>query len=246
MYKVACENVTISYRRHPVVHHLNVEFKIGATNAIIGPNGAGKSTLLKAILGEIEVESGKIVVQGISRSDIAYLPQVTEIDSSLPFTVEDVLMLGLLHKIGLYDGLSKHYASGVTDALYQVGLSGFSSRYIHELSRGQLQRVLLARIIMQEAQVIILDEPFNAMDSRTTNDLLQLVSKWQHQGKTVIAVLHDLHQVASNFQYTLLIAQELIAFDETAKVLKRDNLEKAYQSSFIWLNDDTELCELTS
>jgi zinc/manganese transport system ATP-binding protein len=244
MKRIACQNLTISYQRHPVVNHLNVEFKVGTTNAIIGPNGAGKSSVLKAILGETRIESGRVIIDGFSRSDIAYLPQVSEIDSSLPFMVEDVLLLGLLHKVGLCGGIEKNSDAMIDGALCQVGMSGFRKRYINELSRGQLQRVLLARIIMQNAMVIILDEPFNAMDNRTTDDLLQLIRKWQYEdGKTIIAVLHDLHQVACHFNYTLLIAQELIDFGKTQNVLNRSNLERAYKSSFMWLNEN-ELCDL--
>lgn len=244
MEKIACQNLTISYHRHPVVHHVDVEFKIGATNAIIGPNGAGKSTLLKAILGELKAESGKVIVDGFLSSDIAYLPQVTDIDLSLPLMVEDVLLLGLLYRIGLCKGPLKDTDQMIENSLAQVGMLGFRKRYIDELSRGQLQRVLLARVIMQSAKVIILDEPFNTMDSRTVDDLLQLICKWQRdEGKTVIAVLHDLQQVACNFDYTLLIAQELIAFGKTQDVLSRNNLEQAYKSSFMWLNEN-ELCDL--
>ena len=240
--RLACENLTVAYQ-HPVIHHLSCDFKLGSTTAIIGPNGAGKSTLLKAILGEIKPESGKIILEGLNRSNIAYLPQVTEIDASLPFTVEDVVLLGCWYNIGLLGKTNKSNNSYVDECLNQVGLNGFRKRYINELSRGQMQRVLVARILMQQAKVIILDEPFNAMDSQTTNDLLQLIKQWQHDGKTIIAVLHDLHQVARFFEYTLLIAKEQIAYDKTRIVLNRANLEKAYTSSFIWFNED-EACDI--
>ena len=241
--RIAVENLTIAYHRHPVIHHLSCDFKIGTTTAIIGPNGAGKSTLLKAILGLVSSEGGAVIVDVLAQSDIAYLPQVTDIDASLPLTVEDVVLLGCWYKIGLFGKTSKLDDAKIDECLLQVGLAGFRKRYINELSRGQLQRVLVARIIMQESKVIILDEPFNAMDSQTTDDLLQLIKNWQQAGKTVIAVLHDLQQVARVFEYTLLIAKELIAYDKTNVVLKRSNLEKAYASSFIWFNE-YELCEV--
>ncbi len=241
--RLACENVTISYHRHPVVHHLSCAFNFGTTTAIVGPNGAGKSTLLKAILGEIKPESGRVILEGLNRSDIAYLPQVTEIDASLPLTVEDVVLLGCWYQIGLFQKTTKKDNERIDECLEQVGLSGFKRRYINELSRGQLQRVLVARIIMQQAKVIILDEPFNAMDMQTTDDLLQLIKNWQQNGKTIIAVLHDLQQVARTFEYTLLIAKELIAYDKTSLVLKRTNLAKAYANNFVWLDAD-EPCEI--
>ncbi len=236
--QLSCKNLTVSYHRHPAIHHLSCEFTIGSTTAIIGPNGAGKSTLLKAILGELKPDTGEIILQNIKQNDIAYLPQSSELDNLLPLSVSDVVLLGSWHKIGLFGKVTQNLTQSVDDCLQQVGLSGFNMRYIHELSKGQLQRVLLARIIMQQASIIILDEPFNAMDSKTITDIQQIIKKWHNQGKTIIAVLHDLQQVANCFEYTLLLAKELIAHDKTNLVLNRENLSRAYSSNFLWLDSD--------
>jgi zinc/manganese transport system ATP-binding protein len=214
---------------------------VGHTNAIIGPNGAGKSTLLKTILGEIAPDEGTVNIHGISRAEIAYLPQIHELDNSIPFTVYDLICLGLLYKIGINDGVGYSNQQKIDEALQMVGLFGYQQRYIHELSRGELQRVLMAKIIVQNAKVIILDEPFNAMDSRTIAEILNLIQLWRKQNKTVIAVLHDIQQVITNFEYSLLLAHQMIAFGKTNDVINKHNLEKAYQNNFS--AQTNELCD---
>ncbi|HMT02371.1 MAG TPA: ABC transporter ATP-binding protein [Burkholderiales bacterium] len=236
--QLACKNLTVSYHHHPAIHHLTCDFKIGTTTAIVGSNGAGKSTLLKAILGELKPDTGEIIIQGINKKDIAYLPQSIELDNLLPLSVSDVILLGSWHTIGLFDKVNYDSQLLVNDCLEQVGLSGFNKRFIHELSKGQLQRVYFARIIMQQASIIILDEPFNAIDSKTITDIQQIIKKWHQQGKTVIAVLHDLQQVVASFEYTLLLAKELISYDKTALVLNKENLSKAYSNNFLWLDNN--------
>jgi zinc/manganese transport system ATP-binding protein len=240
LMQLASDNLTVSYHRHPAIHHLSCEFKMGATTAIVGPNGAGKSTFLKALLKEIKIDTGQVIWRGITRKDIAYLPQITEIDNLLPLTVQDVVLLGSWHQIGLFGKITPQINGILNDSLHLVGLDGFKFRYINELSRGQMQRILLARIIIQQATIIILDEPFNAMDNKTTDDLLELIQNWRKCGKTIIAVLHDLHQVAAYFEYTMLIAKELIAYDKTKIVLQSDSLREAYANNFIWR--DFDLC----
>ena len=243
--RLACEDVTVSYHRHPVLHHISLDMKLGTTTAIVGPNGAGKSTLLRAILGEIKLDTGRVILDGLACSEIAYLPQVNTIDYNLPLTVDDVVSLGNWYRIGLFGGLNEQNKTLVNDALSQVGLSGFNLRCIQELSSGQLQRVMLARIIVQQAKVIVLDEPFNALDSVTISDMLNIIKNWQQTGKTVIAVLHDLEQVANNFEYTILLAKELIAYDKTSKVLQPQILSRAYKNNFMWL-DTNELCKINN
>ena len=238
---LACNDLTVSYHRHPAVHHLTCQFKLGTTTAIIGPNGAGKTTLIKALLGEIEPDSGRITMHGILRKDIAYLPQIHNIDNMLPLTVADVVLLGSWYTMGLFHEVSAAAESQLGYCLAQVGLTGFNRRYIHELSKGQLQRVLLAKIIMQQASIIILDEPFNAMDMTTVAHLLELIRSWQKQGKTVNAVLHDLHQVAKYFEYTMVLASRLVVYDKTTTVLTDPRLKDAYASRFVWHASD--LCD---
>ncbi len=240
--QLSCDNLTVSYRRHPAIHHLTCQFKMGETTAIVGPNGAGKSTLLKAILGEVKPDTGNVIWNGISPQDIAYLPQHSEIDNSVPLSVADVVLLGSWYQIGLLGRVDNNLNKRVDNSLEQVGLAGFNQRYITELSRGQLQRVLFARTIMQQANVILLDEPFNAMDSKTIDTLLHIIHLWKQEGKTIIAVLHDLYQVNTSFDYTMLLATKLISYGKTNTVLTRENLTQAYAHNFNWI-DDIDLCE---
>lgn len=241
--KLACRDLTISYNRHPVVHHVDYEFCIGSATAIIGPNGAGKSTLLKAILGEVKPETGRVILSGFDLAHIAYMPQYNEIDNSLPLTVSEVVLLGAWHHMGLFASIPKKMVERVSFCLNEVGLSGFEKRSVAELSKGQLQRVLFARIIMQDAQLIFLDEPFNNMDMRTIATLLDIINNWKFQGRTVIAVLHDLAQVANSFDKTVLLAKHLIAAGETKNVLTNANINQAYAHNLNWFNVAPDICE---
>jgi zinc/manganese transport system ATP-binding protein len=221
------ENVTLGYDRHPAVHHLDGAVGAGALIAVIGPNGAGKSTLLKGIVGAIKPLSGRILRDGISLRDIAYLPQAAEIDRSFPVNVYDFVAMGLWRKIGAFRGIDAQAHQGIADALRAVGLSGFERRAIGTLSGGQMQRMLFARLMLQDAQLIVLDEPFSAIDTKASADLLRLVEHWHDEGRTILAALHDMEMVRSDFPQTLLLAREKVAFGPTHDVLTEDNLSKA-------------------
>ncbi len=232
---IALDNLTVSYQRHPAVHHVSGRFAAATATAIFGPNGAGKSTLLKTIMGALKPDSGQVTFNGISRRDLAYLPQQSEIDRSLPVSVIDLVSSGHWRQSGLFGQVGRHHDEASWDALVSVGLEDFATRPVSALSSGQFQRVLFARILVQDAQLIMLDEPFNAVDARTTQDLLQLVARWQQEGRTVIAVLHDIAQVRSHFPQTLLMAREVIAWGDTASVLTEDRLRQASETAAHWL-----------
>ena len=221
------DDVTLAYRRHPAVHHLSGNFQPGSLTAIAGPNGAGKSTLVKALMGEIRVSEGGIDLGGRSCRDFGYLPQAAEIDRQFPLTVADAVMLGGWARFGAFGRLTSDIEEKATRALQAVGLEGFGARTIGTLSAGQFQRVLFARLLLQDASVIVLDEPFTAIDARTTRDLLDLVLAWHGEGRTVIAVLHDFDQIRECFPQTLLIAREMIHWGETKEALAPDNLLRA-------------------
>ncbi len=223
---ISLENLTVSYRRHPALHHVNGCFEEGSLTAVVGPNGAGKSTLLKSILGLIHCDSGHITTHATVRK-IAYLPQQAEIDCSFPITVLDCVLIGYWKEKGLLRGMSKDMIAKAGEALAAVGLTGFSDRALSTLSAGQFQRVLFARILLQDADVILLDEPFNAIDARTTNDLLMIIRVWHQEGRTVIAVLHDYEQVRRMFPQSLLLARDVVAWGNTNDVLCEENLIRA-------------------
>ena len=231
---ITLDNVTLCYRDRPAVHHLSGQFARGSLTAIVGPNGAGKSTLLGGLMGRIAPSTGRIGLAAGLPGHIAYLPQQADIDRSFPVNVLDVVMLGHWGRLGAWRaGTAAHRAQALS-ALAAVGLAGVERRAIGELSSGQFQRVLFARLLLQDAPVILLDEPFNAIDERTTADLLGLLHRWHGEGRTVVAVLHDLTQVRAHFPRTLLLAREPIAWGPTAEVLQPQHLQRARLQAEHW------------
>jgi zinc/manganese transport system ATP-binding protein len=220
-------NLTLGYERHPAVHHLDGAVQSGALIAIVGPNGAGKSTLFKGVVGVLKPLAGAIERDGLDPRDIAYLPQVPEIDRSFPITVYDMVAMGLWRSRGAFGGIGGKDHRIVETAIAAVGLTGFERRAIGTLSGGQMQRMLFARVLIQDARVIVLDEPFAAVDAKTSHDLLDLVRRWHHERRTVLAALHDIDLVRANFPETLLLAREPVAWGVTAGVLTAENLNKA-------------------
>jgi zinc/manganese transport system ATP-binding protein len=220
-------DVTLGYDRHPAVHHLTGEVASGALLAVIGPNGAGKSTLFRGLVGILKPLSGSILTGGIDPKDIAYLPQTADIDRSFPISVFDFVGTGLWRATGFFGGIGKGARAKIALALGSVGLSGFENRGIGTLSGGQMQRMLFARVLLQDARLIVLDEPFNAIDAKTSGDLLALVRQWHAEGRTVLAALHDMDLVRAHFPETLLLARGKVAWGATAGVLTTENLAEA-------------------
>jgi zinc/manganese transport system ATP-binding protein len=220
-------NLTLGYDRHPAVHHLDGTVAPGALMAVVGPNGAGKSTLFKGIVGVLDPLDGGVDLGGLAKSDIAYLPQAAEIDRSFPISVYDLVSMGLWRRTGLFGGIGRSERERIHDAIAAVGLTGFENRPIGTLSGGQMQRVLFARLLLQDARLIVLDEPFNAIDTKTAHDLLDLVRRWHAEHRTVLAALHDLDMVKAHFPDALLLAREPVAWGATHDVLTAANLLKA-------------------
>jgi zinc/manganese transport system ATP-binding protein len=221
------QDLTLGYDRHPAVHHLSGEIAAGSLTAVVGPNGAGKSTLFKGVVGIIKPLSGTVERNGVLPQDIAYLPQIAEIDRTFPINVYDMVSMGLWRRSGLFGGIGKKQRDRIEAAIEAVGLTGFEQRAIGTLSGGQMQRMLFARLLLQDARVIVLDEPFNAVDAKTSADLLALVRRWQDERRTVLAALHDFDVVRANFPETLLLAREPVAWGRTGEVLTQANIEKA-------------------
>ncbi|MBI3897834.1 MAG: ABC transporter ATP-binding protein [Gammaproteobacteria bacterium] len=239
---VSFENVTFGYEQHPAVHHLSGEIKTGDLLGLVGPNGAGKSTLLKGIAGQLRPLDGTMRRHGLRARDIAYLPQQAELDRSFPITVFDCVAMGLWPRLGIWRGINAYWKGTVLDALAKVGLKEFETRMIGTLSGGQFQRMLFARLLLQNAPIVLLDEPFRAVDIKTVSDLVELVLTWHTEGRTIIAALHDLEQVRAHFPRTLVLARELVAWGETNAVLTPDNLFKARQLCEAW-DENAEICE---
>ena len=220
-------NLTLGYDRHPAVHHLDGAVQAGSLTAVVGPNGAGKSTLFKGVVGVIKPLAGRIERNGVDPQDIAYLPQIAEIDRSFPINVYDMVAMGLWRSKGLFGGIGRKDRDAVEHAIGAVGLTGFEPRPIGTLSGGQMQRMLFARLLLQDARVIVLDEPFNAIDTKTCADLIALIRRWHGEKRTVLTALHDLELIKAHFPQALLLAREPVAWGATADVLTPDNIVKA-------------------
>ena len=231
-------DLTLGYDRHPAVHHLSLNLDKGSLTAIVGPNGAGKSTLLKGLVGELSPLEGRIER---SAQRLAYLPQLSEVDRSFPMSVGAFVAMGLWHRAGAFGRIGGEDTHAVSHALSAVGLNGFQNRPIAALSGGQMQRVLFARLLLQDADLILLDEPFTALDARTAGELLEVVKRWHGEGRTVLAVLHDLDAVRTHFPDTLLLARQKVAHGPTAQVLTAENLFRARQMSEAF-NDNAPAC----
>ena len=236
---IALDALTVAYDRRPAVQRVSGCFAPGSMTAVVGPNGAGKSTLMKAIAGILPPASGHIDRSGLAAQGFGYLPQAAEIDRSFPITVADTILLGAWRRTGERRGVDAATARQAREASAALGLAGLERRPVASLSAGQFQRVLFARLLLQDAPVILLDEPFNAVDARTTGDLLGLLRRWHGDGRTVIAVLHDLDQVRGLFPDTLLIAREAIAWGPTGDVLTPPNLLRAREVAQGW--DDASM-----
>lgn len=229
MAALAFQDLTLGYDRLRAVEGLETDIEDGSLTAIVGPNGAGKSTLLKAVTGALSPIAGRVALDGFTRDDIAYLPQQSDIDRSFPMSVMDLVAMGLWREIGAFGWLGRARRRRVDEAISAVGLTGFEDRPIGSLSGGQMQRVLFARLLLQDARLVLLDEPFTAIDARTMADLLGVIRDWHGEGRTVVAVLHDHETVRAHFPQTLMLARALVAHGPTETVLTSENHARALE-----------------
>ncbi|WP_336294462.1 ABC transporter ATP-binding protein [Bartonella sp. CB169] len=213
------DSATLGYANRIAIKSFSAKLKSGSLVAITGNNGAGKSTLLKASAGLIKPIKGKITKP--NRSRIAYLAQQCEIDTAFPIDVKTLIKMGLWSFCGLWKN-QRPYHSKIQNALEMVGLTTLTSRSLDTLSSGQLQRALFARIIVQDADIILLDEPFNGVDSSTQKDLLALITHWQQQGRTVLTALHDPLIVQEYFPKIIQINKQNAFYGETAQFFRDD------------------------
>lgn len=238
---ISFDDLTVGYGSHAAIHHLTGEIISGALLAVVGPNGSGKSTLIKSIIGLLRPMNGTCrVAPGTS---MAYLPQQSELDHSFPARVLDLIALGLWRRRGLLGRHRPEDRKTIADAMKAVSLEGFEKRPIDSLSGGQLQRALFARAILQDADLILLDEPFNAIDEKTIRDLVALMLRWHEEGRTVLVVAHDLDLVREHFPQSLLLARRPIAWGPTAQVLTAANMHRARHFQEAW-DDHAPWCEI--
>ncbi|WP_283602679.1 metal ABC transporter ATP-binding protein [Serratia proteamaculans] len=216
---ITLQQAVLGYGGEPLFPPLNGHFAAGSLTAVVGVNGAGKSTLLKALAGLLPLQSGKLSFSGNKPPRMAYLPQQAELDRQFPIVVSDLVAMGSWLQMGMFGGLSKRTAQHIAEALAAVGMTSMAHSPVGELSGGQLQRVLFARLLVQQAPLILLDEPFTGIDSATTQLLLQVIAQLHKQGQTVIAVLHDMSMVERHFPQALLLTPQCCHWGAADRVL---------------------------
>lgn len=230
---ISLSNFTFFYRHNIALDAISCTINDGDLVAIVGPNGAGKSTLLKALMKQITPTTGEVCLGLYTMKDIAYLPQSSHIDRNFPITVEEFISAGAWRRSSFWRRFTQEEYHKMAQALVTVQLSGMEKRQISELSGGQFQRMLFARMLLQDAQILLLDEPFAAIDAQTSEDLMAVIKRCQQQGKTVIAVMHDLSLVARYFPTTILIATQLVASGDTKTVLQSYYLQQAGYQAYL-------------
>jgi ABC-type Mn2+/Zn2+ transport system ATPase subunit len=231
---ISVQGLSVSYEQKRILTNIFLDIEKGFLYGLIGPNGAGKSTFFKSILGLIPIDSGTITINGnsiqASRKQVVYVPQKIDVDWSFPTTVFDVVMMGRYPHKAFYqrlDALDKNIAM---DALEEVGISHLKSRQIGELSGGQQQRVFLARALCQQAEILMLDEPFVGVDMTTEEKIIQILKKLAAVGKTILVVHHDLGSVVDYFDKVILLNQRLIAYGDVLTTFTEENITNAYKS----------------
>ncbi|MEX3170703.1 metal ABC transporter ATP-binding protein [Serratia quinivorans] len=217
---ITLQQAVVGYGSTPLFPPLSGHFTTGSLTAVVGVNGAGKSTLLKTLAGLLPLQSGSLSFSGNKLPRMAYLPQQAELDRQFPMVVSDLVAMGSWPQIGMFRGLNKRAAQQIAEALDTLGMTPMARSPVGELSGGQLQRVLFARMLVQQAPLILLDEPFTGIDSATIRLLLQVIAQLHRQGKTVIAVLHDMSMVANHFPQALLLTPQCCHWGAADRVLE--------------------------
>lgn len=231
-YAIEVEDLTLAYEEKPVLWDIDLHVPEGILMAIVGPNGAGKTTLIKSILGLLPPAAGKVRIYGRpyreQRRLVAYVPQRGSVDWDFPTSVLDVVMMGRYGSLGWLRRPGLKERALAMEALNKVGMSHLAHRQISQLSGGQQQRTFLARALVQDAQVYFMDEPFQGVDATTERAIVDLLKELRAEGKTVVAVHHDLQTVPEYFDWVTLLNVRRIASGPVADVFTDDNLRRAY------------------
>lgn len=242
---IQIENLSVAYQQKPVLTDINYVSPEGECIGIIGPNGAGKSTLLKAIMGLLPLMTGKVRIYGKpiqkQRYKVSYVPQRESVDWDFPTNVLDVVLMGRYGKLGWFRRPSRSDRELAMECLAKVGIADLADRQIRQLSGGQQQRVFLARALVQEADIYLMDEPFAGVDAATEKATIQILHNLKRQQKTVFVVHHDLQTVEEYFDSLLLLNQQLIAAGPTKEVFQIDLLQQTYGGKLTILSSQAKV-----
>ena len=229
---IEVNDLTVAYREKPVLWDVDLQVPAGVLMAIVGPNGAGKSTLIKAVLGLVRTAAGQVLVHGRpyaeQRKLVAYVPQRGSVDWDFPTSVLDVVMMGCYGSLGWLRRPGRKQREAAMAALAQVGMQDFAERQISQLSGGQQQRVFLARALVQDARLYLMDEPFQGVDAKTERAIVDVLRQLRQAGKTVVVVHHDLETVSEYFDQVLLLNVRRIASGPVDEVFTEENLRLTY------------------
>ena len=226
MNAIEIKNLTVAYGENIALEDFNLDVEIGSLMALVGPNGAGKSTLIKTILKFLKQITGEIK---ISKKSLAYVPQRNSVDWDFPTTLFDVVEMGCYGRVGLFKRVNKEEKAKVLKAIDQVGMLEFKDRQISELSGGQQQRAFIARALVQEADIYLMDEPFQGVDSTTEKSIVDILKKLKSDGKTLLVVNHDLQTVPTYFESVTFINKTVIASGKVKEVFTQENIDKTYR-----------------
>lgn len=236
---IEVNDLTVVYRDHPVLWDVDVEVPVNTLTAVVGPNGAGKSTLIKTILGLIRQAAGRVRILGKPYSAqsglVAYVPQRSSVDWDFPTDVRDVVLMGRYGHMGWFRRPSRHDVDLAMECLEKVGMAQFAGRQISQLSGGQQQRVFIARALVQDAAVYLMDEPFAGVDAATERSIVTLLRDLKSRGKTVVCVHHDLQTLKEYFDWVLLLNQRAVDYGPAGEILTPENLRLTYggRSAFL-------------
>ena len=226
MNAIEIKNLTVAYGENIALEDFNLDVEIGSLMALVGPNGAGKSTLIKTVLKFLKQITGEIKING---KNLAYVPQRNSVDWDFPTTLFDVVEMGCYGRVGLFKRVNKEEKAKVLKAIEQVGMLEFKDRQISELSGGQQQRAFIARALVQEADIYLMDEPFQGVDSTTEKSIVDILKKLKSDGKTLLVVHHDLQTVPTYFETVTFINKTVIASGKVKEVFTQENIEKTYR-----------------
>ena len=226
MNAIEIKNLTVAYGENIALEDFNLDVEIGSLMALVGPNGAGKSTLIKTVLKFLKQITGEIKINGKS---LAYVPQRNSVDWDFPTTLFDVVEMGCYGRVGLFKRVNKEEKQKVLKAIEQVGMLDFKDRQISELSGGQQQRAFIARALVQEADIYLMDEPFQGVDSTTEKSIVDILKKLKSDGKTLLVVHHDLQTVPTYFESVTFINKTVIASGKVKEAFTQENIEMTYR-----------------